>query len=138
MTDMMSDVGGAHRDEPGHMQGSNKAGMERMGPVDHAYPSDAGASGLGGTNHDHMTEPHPHPTESGAQEWMPNHPKTGDWYSLKGDALDAYEHPTLHAETGENLRGQDPSMAPSWDESILSTGTTSDSGMYSSDIENHG
>lgn len=77
------------------------------------------------------------PSESGAQEWMPNHPKTGDFYSLKGTTIDAYEHPTLDAEVYENMHGQDPSMAPEWSESVLSTGTTTGTDMYQSDIENH-
>lgn len=108
------------------------------------YPANASDSGLGGTPHDAITDPAPMHSqdsgegESGSQPWLPNHPKTGDWYSLKGTVCGAYEHPSLHSETFENMRGQDPSMAPSWDESILDTGVTSpEGGMYSSELENH-
>lgn len=107
------------------------------------YPATAQDGGHGGTPHHSMTMKRPDHSEdsgfgeSGSQEWLPNHPKTGDWFSLKGDTISAYEHPTLHAETFENMRGQDPSMAPSWSESIEGTGATTGSDMYSSDIENH-
>lgn len=54
---------------------------------------------------------------SGGGEWLPQHPKTGEFYSLKGRMLTPPELPALHSTAMMNTRPQSDLAMPSnlWD-----------------------
>lgn len=68
---------------------------------------------------------------SGDGGMYPQHPKTGDWNTLKGSMLAPHEEPPLLSTAMDNKRPQSDSAMPSqsWDATeIVNTGMTGGGG----------
>lgn len=74
-------------------------------------------------------------------ELFPNHPKTGDWFSLKGDDCKPWEIQTLESTSAGTSRHQAPTMSPAWNSTVVvqtpTTKAQSSDGHYKSDLPNH-
>jgi len=58
---------------------------------------------------------------SGGGEFLPQHPKSGDWYSLKGKMMAPYELSVLESTAMMNTRPQSDLAMPGnmWDADIV-------------------
>lgn len=74
---------------------------------------------------------------SDASGMFPNHRLGGFYYSAKGGLIGAYEQPTSESTSESNGRNQADTASPVWSGFIEDTPTTTGSGLYSSEIENH-
>lgn len=74
-------------------------------------------------------------------ETFPNHPKVGEWYTLKGDECKPWELETLESTSGGSARHQAPTRSPEWNSTIIvqtgSTGPDGSGATYRSHIPNH-
>src|SRR5690242_15826675 len=68
---------------------------------------------------------------------FPNHPRSGFYFSAKGGMIAPYEAATMESTSESNGRNQADTTSPVWSGFIEDTGTTTGSGLYSSDMENH-
>lgn len=73
-------------------------------------------------------------------ELFPQHPKTGFYFSAKGDACDPWELAVLESTSEGDSRHQAPAVAEEWQKTtIVSTPVTTGphGGTYNSDLPNH-
>jgi hypothetical protein len=60
---------------------------------------------------------------------FPQHPKVGDWNSLKGSMLAPHEEPPIYSTAMGDTRHQTDAMAQSWDSTVVvTTGLTGGGG----------
>jgi hypothetical protein len=72
-------------------------------------------------------------------ELFPQHPKTGFYFSAKGDACTPWEVGIMESDAMGDSRHQAPTHSPDWNSTIIvQTPTTgAESGMYNSSLPNH-
>jgi hypothetical protein len=80
----------------------------------------------------------PKTTQTSMGELFPDHPKSGFYFSAKGQTLSPYELDTLESSAMGDSRHQAPTTSPSWDSTtVVHTGLTAAEGSYHSDLPNH-
>jgi hypothetical protein len=71
-------------------------------------------------------------------DMFPNHPKSGEFFSLKGGMVAPYEAPTMESSSEGDSRHQAETMSPTWNSTIIvDTPTTTGSGATNSPLEGH-